>query len=137
LNKNQWVGTALQLIGLCYVISSVFGGLVLLSLASYAPYAREFGVILILTGLFLFLSFVTGIVSIIAGTIFAEKLRMMKVEELKEPERSIYEKLAAAYNKIYSAYGQSRLDNKIEAYIEKGFTREEAIQKIAKEEGYT
>lgn len=133
MNKNQWVGTALQLMGLCYVTSSVFGALVLFWVASYAG---GFGAILILTGLFLFLSFITGIVSIIAGTIFAEKLRVLKVEELKEPERSLYEKLADAYNKIYSAHGQSRLDNKIEAYIEKGLTKEEAIQKIAKEEGY-
>ena len=133
MNKNQWVGTALQLIGLCYVISSVVGVLVLILVA---PYAYGFGAIIILTGLFLFLSFATGIVSITAGTIFSGKPRVIKVEELKEPERSIYQKLADSYNKIYSAHGQIRLDNKIEAYIEKGFTREEAIQKIAKEEGY-
>jgi hypothetical protein len=49
---------------------------------------------------------------------------------------AIYEELANLYLEIYGLHGKRKLDKKIEAYIKRGFTQEEAIQKVAKEEGY-
>lgn len=57
-------------------------------------------------------------------------------EEVYIRPPTIYEKLVDLYSKIYGLHGKRKLDKKIEAYINKGFTQGEAIQKVAKEEGY-
>jgi hypothetical protein len=57
-------------------------------------------------------------------------------KEVYMPTSTVYEKLANLYSKIYGFHGKRKLDEKIEAYIKRGFTREEAVQKVAEEEGY-
>ena len=57
-------------------------------------------------------------------------------EEVKErpPADVLYRRLVDAYNRVYGR-GKQLIDHKIESYIRKGLSREEAITKIAEEEG--
>ena len=49
----------------------------------------------------------------------------------------LYEKMLDNYIKIYGArQGKRHLEEKINSYINEGFSREEAIREVAKEEGY-
>jgi hypothetical protein len=70
-------------------------------------------------------------VKVLSKAVFA-----LEKEEVHMRTAAIYEELADLYLEIYGLYGKRKLDRKIEAYIKRGFTREEAIQKVAKEEGY-
>ena len=59
-----------------------------------------------------------------------------EVEIVREipPVDVLYGRLVDAYNRIYGS-GKLLVDHKIESYIRKGLSREEAITKIAEEEG--
>lgn len=55
---------------------------------------------------------------------------------MEPSEKELYEKLGEAYLKAWGARGKQILESKIEAYIKYGLSREEAILKVAKDEGY-
>jgi len=56
---------------------------------------------------------------------------------ISEPkENESYDKLLMVFISAYGSRGKSKLERAIEKYTKKGLTREEAIQKVAQEEGY-
>jgi len=148
LEKEQWIGVALFMIGLLYLISAInaFWGLIVfssaLSVLRYQGISNPFGGLLALAGLIALLSFFTGIVSIVAGILFASgapKRTLAETTAISGLQRTneLYDKLQGAYIRIWGGdYGKQRLDEAIEKYIKEGFTREAAIRKVAQDEGY-
>ena len=147
LEKEKWVGAALFMIGLLYMISAITGfwALAILSsaLSALPPEYRgynPFGGILALAGLFTLLSFFTGIISMIAGILFASsapKKILTEPTAISEPRaKELYDKLQGVFIRIYGTTGEQKLEGAIEEYIKKGFTREAAILKVAQDQGY-
>ena len=64
--------------------------------------------------------------------------RMVMIEEMSRPENrtKIYDKLLKAYLSAWGARGKMYLEDKIKTYVKYGLSREEAILKVAKDEGY-
>jgi len=147
LEKEQWVGAALFMIGLLYLISAITGfwalAIVSSALSALPPEYRgynPFGGILALSGVFVLLSFFTGIISMIAGILFASSVPKGILTEpaaISEPRaKELYDKLEGAFISVHGETGKRKLEGAIEEYIRKGFTQEEAILKVAQDEGY-
>ena len=64
--------------------------------------------------------------------------RMVIIKEMSRPENrtKIYDKLLKAYLSAWGARGKMYLEDRIKAYVKYGLSREEAILKVAKDEGY-
>jgi len=147
LEKEKWVGAALFMIGLIYLINAItaFWALAIISsaLSAMPPEYRSynpFGGILLLAWVFALLSFFTGIISMIAGILFASsapKKILTEPSAISEPRaKELYDKLQGVFISAHGETGRLRLEGAIEEYIKKGFTREAAILKVAQDEGY-
>ncbi len=75
-------------------------------------------------------------------TIYDTKLekKTADISEIAKPlnEKELYETMLNTYITIYGAgHGKMHLEEKIDKYVKQGLNREEAIQKVARNEGYT
>jgi len=69
-------------------------------------------------------------------TIHERKIRIKEKMARPEAKMELYERLREAYLGAWGTRGKRLLESKIEAYVRYGSSREEAILKVAKDEGY-
>jgi len=115
-----------------------------------AQYPLLFGVLTLILGVFiLLLTPIAGVlwiaflsVPIIVYGILKSR-RFFRQEDLtygeKKPEasfRQIEAKVVSEYTKAYRGYAYVLLENRLKSYIKEGISYEEALRRLAKDEGY-
>jgi len=57
-------------------------------------------------------------------------------EESQKPSIEIYQGMLTEYTRSYGMHGSFLLENRLKSYMRDGLSRDEALRKMAKEEGY-
>lgn len=152
LKKYKPEGIAVMIIGICFILSSVFLGYSLIS------FKKQIRVVFGYTtdGLVAHARFITAsclfsfFLFLVGAIVIYLEARLLKPPEPSQKEREappyppfspptakIYDKLESLYIQAYgTGTGEANLKKKIQTYLTQGLNHEEAIRKVAQDEGY-